>query len=288
MITNAGDHLFVVVNAACKQQDTARMRQYLGNRCRVEELTDRALLALQGPKAAAVMSRLAPETAKMLFMTAARVEIEGAECFVTRSGYTGEDGYEISVPAERRTRWLAPSWRRKKVKPIGLGARLLASRGGLVPLRARHRYDHQPNRGKPYLGAVQGTPPRWRLGRAATLAPMSSPGSSRRVSRKGSASGPTARRRCGGCRADRRRWRDDRQNYERLLRPHGWRAGRDGLRRDDACQPGTELQAVVRGKPQPVKGEDAVRRAALLPRMRKEGRHERDAIHRGSRMASRR
>ena len=114
MITNAGDHLFVVVNAACKQQDTARMRQYLGNRCRVEELTDRALLALQGPKAAAVMSRLAPETAKMLFMTAARVEIEGAECFVTRSGYTGEDGYEISVPAERRMRWLAPSWRRKK------------------------------------------------------------------------------------------------------------------------------------------------------------------------------
>ena len=104
------------------------------------------------------MSQLAPETAKMLFMTAARVEIEGAECFVR----------DPATPARTAMRFRCPrSGGCARPRPPGAGrseadwarrARL-ASRGGLVPLRARHRYDHHPNRGKPYLGAVQGTPP---------------------------------------------------------------------------------------------------------------------------------
>ncbi len=123
MITNAGDHIFVVVNAACKVQDLAHMRRHLSGRCTVEELTDRALIALQGPEAAAVMARLAPAAGELLFMTAARVKLDGAECFVTRSGYTGEDGFEISAPAERAEALARKLLAQDEVAPIGLGAR---------------------------------------------------------------------------------------------------------------------------------------------------------------------
>jgi len=97
MISNAGDSLFVVVNAACKQQDEAHLRKHLAASCEIEALTDRALLALQGPKAAMVMDRLAPSASGLLFMTTGRMQIAGADCFVSRCGYTGEDGFEISV-----------------------------------------------------------------------------------------------------------------------------------------------------------------------------------------------
>ncbi|HWX01116.1 glycine cleavage system aminomethyltransferase GcvT [Collimonas sp.] len=123
MVSNGGDHLFLVVNAACKQQDTAHLRQHLAGRCQIEELGDRALLALQGPAAAAVMARLAPETAQMVFMQTGKVTLAGAECFISRSGYTGEDGFEISVPnaqAEALARLLLAQ---EEVAPIGLGAR---------------------------------------------------------------------------------------------------------------------------------------------------------------------
>ncbi len=123
MVSNGGDHLFLVVNAACKQQDVAHLRKHLAGRCSVEELTDRALLALQGPAAGAVMARLAPHTAQMIFMDTAKVTLVGVECFISRSGYTGEDGFEISVPnaqAEQLARWLLAQ---PEVAPIGLGAR---------------------------------------------------------------------------------------------------------------------------------------------------------------------
>jgi len=103
MITNAGDHLFVIVNAACKQQDIELMQQGLGDDVEIEVL-DHALLALQGPAAASVLARFAPACAEMIFMTAARLEIDGVECFVSRSGYTGEDGYEISLPGDAADR----------------------------------------------------------------------------------------------------------------------------------------------------------------------------------------
>jgi aminomethyltransferase len=123
MITNAGDHLFMVVNAACKAQDIAHMRGRLGARCTIEDLTDRALLALQGPGAAAALAGLAPAAADLVFMTAATVEIDGVECLVTRSGYTGEDGFEISVPGDRAEALARRLLAREGVAPIGLGAR---------------------------------------------------------------------------------------------------------------------------------------------------------------------
>jgi aminomethyltransferase len=123
MIANLGDALLVVVNAACKQQDVAHMRSHLAGHCIVEELSERALLALQGPKAAAVMARLLPDAATMLFMDAKAVTLLDAPCFISRSGYTGEDGFEISAPnhkAEEFARWLLAQ---PEVAFIGLGAR---------------------------------------------------------------------------------------------------------------------------------------------------------------------
>jgi len=123
MVANGGDHLFVVVNAACKEQDLAHMRKHLAGKCEIEELSDRALLALQGPAAAVVMARFAPECAKMVFMDTGKITLAGVECYISRSGYTGEDGYEISVPnshAEEVARLLLAQ---PEVAPIGLGAR---------------------------------------------------------------------------------------------------------------------------------------------------------------------
>ena len=99
------------------------MQQHIGDECEIEVLEDRALLALQGPEAGAVMARLAEQSKEMVFMTAANLEIDGIECFVTRSGYSGEDGFEISVSnanAERLARTLLAQ---PEVEAIGLGAR---------------------------------------------------------------------------------------------------------------------------------------------------------------------
>jgi aminomethyltransferase len=123
MVTNAGDHLFVVVNAACKDADLAHLEAKLPSLIVIKPLPDRALLALQGPKATAVLSRMAPEVATMKFMSAANMTLEGVACFVTRSGYTGEDGYEISIPAEKAEAFAKRLLAQPEVKPIGLGAR---------------------------------------------------------------------------------------------------------------------------------------------------------------------
>ncbi|HJW53801.1 MAG TPA: glycine cleavage system aminomethyltransferase GcvT [Burkholderiaceae bacterium] len=123
MVSNGGDHLFLVVNAACKQQDLAYLREQLSDRCTIEELADRALLALQGPAAGAVMARLAPETAQMIFMQTGKVTLVGVECFISRSGYTGEDGFEISVPAAQAEALARLLLAQPEVAPIGLGAR---------------------------------------------------------------------------------------------------------------------------------------------------------------------
>jgi aminomethyltransferase len=123
MVTNAGDHLFVVVNADRKADDIAHLRRHLPPGIEMEVLAEHALLALQGPQAASVMARLAPELAALTFMTAANVRLDGAPCLVTRSGYTGEDGYEISVPAARAEALAQRLLGEKEVAPIGLGAR---------------------------------------------------------------------------------------------------------------------------------------------------------------------
>lgn len=131
MFANRGDHLFVVVNAACKDADIARLKT-LAPGVSVEPIADRALVALQGPGAEAALARLNPAVADMKFMDVATLDLGGAECWISRSGYTGEDGYEISIPeaaAEGLCRALLSD---ETVEPIGLGARdSLRLEGGL-------------------------------------------------------------------------------------------------------------------------------------------------------------
>ncbi|MGF1864252.1 glycine cleavage system aminomethyltransferase GcvT [Enterovibrio norvegicus] len=123
MVTNFGDHLFVVVNAACKAQDIAHLRANLPSDVQLEEIEDRALLALQGPEAATVLATLNPAVADMVFMDAASMDLGGVECLVSRSGYTGEDGYEISVPADQADAFARTLLANDAVEWIGLGAR---------------------------------------------------------------------------------------------------------------------------------------------------------------------
>ncbi|MBL26296.1 MAG: glycine cleavage system protein T [Rhodospirillaceae bacterium] len=123
MVTNAGDHLHLVVNAACREADIAHLERGLGGACAIEVLSDRALLALQGPKAATALARLAPESAELGFMRAAPMTIDGVEAFVSRSGYTGEDGFEISIPADAAERLAAMLLDQPEIEPAGLGAR---------------------------------------------------------------------------------------------------------------------------------------------------------------------
>ena len=123
MATRWGDDLFIVVNAACKAQDIALMRRGLDGRAVVEPLEDRALLALQGPAAVQVLARMAPDCRVQPFMSLAEYRLDGARCLVTRSGYTGEDGFEISVPAEAAERLARRLLAESEVRPSGLGAR---------------------------------------------------------------------------------------------------------------------------------------------------------------------
>ena len=123
MVANFGDHLFLVVNAACKIEDEAHLRRHLSDTCIIEPLPDRALIALQGPKAVEVLSKHAPSVAAMKFMDAGPHKVLGIDCFVSRSGYTGEDGFEISVPAEDAERLATALLADPTVLPIGLGAR---------------------------------------------------------------------------------------------------------------------------------------------------------------------
>ena len=123
MVANFGDHLFLVVNAACKAEDEEHLRAHLSDVCVIEPLPDRALIALQGPKAESVLAKFCPEIPAMRFMDAGPRRVGGVECFVSRSGYTGEDGFEISVPAEAAERLAKDLLADSDVLPVGLGAR---------------------------------------------------------------------------------------------------------------------------------------------------------------------
>jgi aminomethyltransferase len=123
MVTNLGDHLMLVVNAGCKEDDEAHLRANIAGDVEIENLNKRSLLALQGPAAAEALARLVPDCRELEFMNAAFWMIEGARCFVTRSGYTGEDGFEISVPDDAAEALARRLLAMPEVKPIGLGAR---------------------------------------------------------------------------------------------------------------------------------------------------------------------
>lgn len=121
MVANKGDHLFVVVNAACAEQDIAHLSTLDG--VSIEPVTDRALLALQGPRAEAALAALVPAVTQMRFMDVADHDWDGAALWISRSGYTGEDGFEISVPADRAVDLARALLADPAVAPIGLGAR---------------------------------------------------------------------------------------------------------------------------------------------------------------------
>jgi aminomethyltransferase len=124
MVTRWDDHtLFVVVNAACKDKDFAYINKKIGTQVKLQYLADRALLALQGPAAEKVLSQLLPLAAALKFMTMTKAVYEGHELFLSRSGYTGEDGFEISVPADFAEAFARKLLAFEEVKPIGLGAR---------------------------------------------------------------------------------------------------------------------------------------------------------------------
>ena len=115
--------LFLVVNAGCKDADIRHLQTHIGHRCQVQPMPDRALLALQGPKAVDALARLNAGVAQMAFMTGAVFVLQGVPCMVTRSGYTGEDGFEISVPAQQAQALAEALLAQPEVKPAGLGAR---------------------------------------------------------------------------------------------------------------------------------------------------------------------
>ncbi|RKZ48545.1 MAG: glycine cleavage system aminomethyltransferase GcvT [Gammaproteobacteria bacterium] len=127
MVTNMGDHLLLVVNAACKHEDVeylqSMMRDMSNEDCQLEFLQDKALMALQGPAAASVLEEFSPETARLHFMQGGAFNIRDIPCVINRCGYTGEDGFEISIPVGRAEDLARLLLKNDKVRMIGLGAR---------------------------------------------------------------------------------------------------------------------------------------------------------------------
>ena len=123
MFVNRGSDIFAIVNGACKAGDLAHIEQRIGSRCAVVPMTDRALLALQGPLAVDAMKRVVPGAERLVFMTGDAFAWQGGELFITRSGYTGEDGFEMSVHASQAEALARALLAQPEVKPIGLGAR---------------------------------------------------------------------------------------------------------------------------------------------------------------------
>lgn len=123
MATRVADGVLLVVNAACKDADLAHLQARLAGRVAVEPRFDRGLLALQGPAAATALARFAPGVERMPFMSGAAITVGGAACWVTRSGYTGEDGFELSLAAGDAVPVAEALLAEPEVKPVGLGAR---------------------------------------------------------------------------------------------------------------------------------------------------------------------
>jgi aminomethyltransferase len=123
MFTRRATDFLVIVNGACKVADTAHIQAHIGARCQVTPLPDAALLALQGPLAVTALERLVPGVGALVFMSGNSFAWQGHELFMTRSGYTGEDGFEISIPSDAADAFARALLQQPEVKPVGLGAR---------------------------------------------------------------------------------------------------------------------------------------------------------------------
>ncbi|PCD65372.1 glycine cleavage system aminomethyltransferase GcvT [Rhizobium phaseoli] len=122
MITHLDDHLFVVVNASCKEADLAHLQAHIGDQCDIT-LLNRALIALQGPRAVEVLAELWADVAAMKFMDVRHCRLHDVSCLVSRSGYSGEDGFEISIPSDKAEDVTMRLLEHPDVQAIGLGAR---------------------------------------------------------------------------------------------------------------------------------------------------------------------
>ncbi|MCF3974253.1 glycine cleavage system aminomethyltransferase GcvT [Paracoccus salsus] len=149
MFANRGDHFLLVVNAACADQDIAHLRSLEG--VEVLPVTDRGLVALQGPEAAPVLAALIPEAADMRFMDSRSLDWRGQKMWISRSGYTGEDGFEISVPEAVLVDFATALLADDRVAPIGLGARDSLRLEAGMPL-----YGHDMDRGVTPAAAALG------------------------------------------------------------------------------------------------------------------------------------
>ncbi|MDB5553732.1 MAG: gcvT [Rhizobium sp.] len=123
MVANRGDHFYMVVNASCKDADIRHMKEHLGDRCTFEILADRALVALQGPHAEQVLAEFCPEVTSMKFMDVEFDDLHDVDCIVSRSGYSGEDGFEVSIPADKAELLVKRMLDHPDCEPVGLGAR---------------------------------------------------------------------------------------------------------------------------------------------------------------------
>ena len=123
MVSNQGDHLFLVVNAGCKNTDIEHLKNNLDSNCLIEVIENRSLIALQGPKAESALSVLSNQIFDMCFMDTLKIQLLDFEAWISRSGYTGEDGFEISVPNDNINEFVKYLLNNEDVKPIGLGAR---------------------------------------------------------------------------------------------------------------------------------------------------------------------
>lgn len=258
-----GGSLFVIVNGACKAADLAHIRSRIGDRCEVQPLPDHALLALQGPQAAAVLERLSPGIGRFVFMTGGAVRIGTGDAavgaFVTRSGYTGEDGFEISVRAQDAEPLARLLLAQPEVLPIGLGARnSLRLEAGLC------LYGHDIDRTTTPVEAALG----WamqKVRRTGGARAGGFPGADRVLAQLDAAAGgdATARRRVGLVALERIPVRDgtplesiDGQGVGQvtsgLLAPTIDRPIAMGYVPQALAAPGTRLQARVRGKAVPM------------------------------------
>ncbi len=236
MVANFGDHLFLVVNAACKAADEAHLRAQLSDSCVIEPLANRALIALQGPGAESVLTKLCAAAPSMRFMDAGPHRVAGFDCFVSRSGYTGEDGFELSVPADRVEDLAKQLLADGNVLPIGLGARdSLRLEAGLclyghdidtttTPVEAALEWSVQKSRRKGG-GRAGGFP-----GADRILAQFESGAPRRRVGLRPEGRAPV--REGAPLFSDVAATEPDRHGHIGRVRPESERAGRNGLSAD--------------------------------------------------------
>lgn len=256
MFVNRGDDLFIIVNGACKVADIAHIQARIGARCTVQPLPEQALLALQGPQAVTALSRLVPGVERLVFMTGGAYAWNGAPLFITRSGYTGEDGFEISVHASHAEALARALLTQPGVQPIGLGARnSLRLEAGLCLYG--NDIDTTTTPAEASLGwALQ------KVRRSGGARAGGFPGAAR-VLGQFDGTVPLARRRVGLIAQERVPVRE----HTELQDPSGRRVGEvtSGLLGPTIDQPvamgyvetplaasGTRLQALVRGKPVPM------------------------------------